>query len=112
MFSTLRTLDRECSILRSGGFLMTELETKAVLAGIQRFEDAARTLRDVPELRPVARRMLGALLQVGDNGYRASAPESRKAVSKKLHWTQRPENRGKVMKLANKMQRANKKKQR
>jgi hypothetical protein len=37
-------------------------DTKTALAGIQSFEDAARVLRDIPELAPIAQRMLEPLL--------------------------------------------------
>jgi hypothetical protein len=79
-------------------------DTKMALAGIQSFEDAARTLRDIPELRPVAYRMLAPMLQLSSNGHtEPAAPQPRKKRVG-LHWTQRPENRAKVMKLARKMQ--------
>jgi hypothetical protein len=81
-------------------------ETKDALAGIQRFEEAARVLREIPELRPVARRMLAPLLQLSEDGAGPVAqPAEKKKTYRGLHWTQRPENRAKVMKLARKMQR-------
>lgn len=81
-------------------------DTKVALAGIQSFEDAARTLRDIPELRPIARRMLAPMLQipVESNGHVEPAKAEKKKTYRGLHWTQRPENRAKVMKLARKMQ--------
>ena len=77
-------------------------DTKTALAAIQSFEDAARLLRDIPELQSVAQRMLAPFLESnGSNGH-AGEGQMRKAAPqrKKIHWTQRPENRDKVMKMA------------
>lgn len=90
-------------------------DLKSTLAGIQSFEDAARTLRDIPELRPIAQRMLAPFFNGNSNGHAAAvvegpmrgAPvERKKRTTNKPHWTQLPENAAKVAKMMRKAQRA------
>jgi hypothetical protein len=75
---------------------MPSFETKRVLQTVEELERVGRTLRDMPELQPVARRMLGVI-------WGAPPPPTNGAngVTKrrKKHWTQTPAGRKRMTEI-------------
>ena len=80
-----------------------QLTAAAIVELVVRMRRVRALVDEHPQLKHVAEELLmmkGALPELESNGH--VAPQS---TTKKIHWTQRPENRAKVMKLAKKMQR-------
>lgn len=86
---------------------MPVFDTKTALAGIQHLEDAARMLRDIPELIPVAQRMLEPIFNNGharveEQPERASprkrtmsaAARKRLSIAAKKRWALRRKGKG------------------
>lgn len=72
---------------------LTGVEARRALQVIQNLEKTARILRDIPEMQPIARRMLGVIWTAPANGH--AAPVKRR----KKHWTQTPAGRKKMTEI-------------
>lgn len=72
---------------------MPSLETKRVLQVVEELENVGRALKEMPELQPIARRMLGVVWTAPPtNGH--AAPTRRKK-----HWTQTPAGRKRMAEI-------------
>lgn len=74
-----------------------------MLQVVEELENVGRALRDMPELQPIARRMLGVIWSAPTNGS-AAAPKRRKK-----HWTQTPEGRKRMAEIGKARQQQGKK---
>lgn len=72
---------------------LTGVEARRALQVIQNLEKTARILRDIPEMQPIARRMLGVIWTAPTNGH--AAPVKRR----KKHWTQTPKGRARMAEI-------------
>ena len=87
---------------------MSDLRASAIVELIAAVEQVRAVITQHPALGPVATELLqmtGPLPHVRTNGAASLGSRVTGRTSTRLHWTQRPENRAKVMKLAKKMQR-------